>query len=192
MIRVISSDNLGFVKDTSKEDSEKALKDSWEIGEIGRGDKAKKARLKHLLVDKQEKGETLSLEEEKILRVVRERKTSLTQNQPHIEEPLPVKKVDPKKNVKPDPKKKDQKEIIEIPMQPVILLDMNKPCPKSESHVSAFIKEYLVYCYKDRKVIKNSQLDIDKSKKNSLNRTNNVSRNKRSNFRQNHDRFPRK
>ena len=48
----------------------------------------------------------LQPEEEKLLNEIRERKTTLNQNQPIVEEP--VKKVDPKKNTKPDPKKKDR------------------------------------------------------------------------------------
>ena len=103
----------------------------------------------------------LQPEEEKLLNEIRERKTTLNQNQPIVEEP--VKKVDPKKNTKPDPKKKELKEVIEPPIQPIILLDMNKPCPKVESHMSSFIKEYLVYCYKDRDIIKNNHLDLEKS-----------------------------
>jgi len=56
VIRVCSSDTLGFLKDTSKEDFEKALKDSWETAEPGRAEKAKKSRRKYLLQVKKREG----------------------------------------------------------------------------------------------------------------------------------------
>jgi hypothetical protein len=40
---------LGIVKDTDKEDKEKALKASWEANEPGRAEKAKRSRQKFIL-----------------------------------------------------------------------------------------------------------------------------------------------
>ena len=44
-----SSETLAIIKDTDKEDKEKALKVSWESNEPGRAEKAKKSRYKFLL-----------------------------------------------------------------------------------------------------------------------------------------------
>jgi len=43
---VISSETVAIVRDTTKEDREKAIKKSWEDQEPGRADKAKKSRIK--------------------------------------------------------------------------------------------------------------------------------------------------
>ena len=48
-LRLFSSETLAIVKDTDKEDREKALKASWEQNEAGRAEKAKKSRLKFML-----------------------------------------------------------------------------------------------------------------------------------------------
>lgn len=48
-MKVFSSETLAIVKDTDKEDREKALKASWEANEPGRAEKAKKARAKFVL-----------------------------------------------------------------------------------------------------------------------------------------------
>lgn len=154
MIRVISSDTLGFLKDSSKEDSEKALKDSWETAELGRAEKAKKARKKHLIITKKEKGQTLTEEDEKLLKENRERKLTTNVISTIVEE---TKKIDPKAkgNAKIDPKKKEPTQTV-IVQQPVNLLDMHKPNPKIESHTSRYIKEFLSYCYEDRtKILEN-------------------------------------
>lgn len=45
-IDVFASEIIGFVKDTTKEDAEKALISSWEAAQPGRADKAQKARIK--------------------------------------------------------------------------------------------------------------------------------------------------
>jgi len=47
-ISVFSSENIGFVKDTSKEDAEKAIIESWEINQPGRSQKAKLSRNKFM------------------------------------------------------------------------------------------------------------------------------------------------
>jgi len=61
------------VKDTDKEDREKALKASWETTEPGRAEKAGKSRQKYLLQQKLSKGEELTEEEQAILKEPRER-----------------------------------------------------------------------------------------------------------------------
>lgn len=63
MLKVYSQDTMAVVKDTEKEDSEKALKASWEQNEPGRAEKAKRSRLKYLAHLKKQKGEQLTEEE---------------------------------------------------------------------------------------------------------------------------------
>jgi hypothetical protein len=48
-MKVFSSETLAIVKDTDKEDKEKALKASWEANEAGRAEKAKRSRAKFIL-----------------------------------------------------------------------------------------------------------------------------------------------
>lgn len=48
-MKVFSSETLAIVKDTDKEDKEKALKASWEANEPGRAEKAKRSRMKFML-----------------------------------------------------------------------------------------------------------------------------------------------
>lgn len=43
-LTIFSSDTVGIVRDTAKEDRERAIKKSWEDKEPGRGANAKKAR----------------------------------------------------------------------------------------------------------------------------------------------------
>ena len=45
-LQVISTQTVAFVKNTDKEDKEKAIKKSWEEAEPGRSEKAKIARRK--------------------------------------------------------------------------------------------------------------------------------------------------
>jgi hypothetical protein len=56
-MKVFSSETLAVVKDTDKEDREKALKASWETNEAGRAEKAKRSRLKFVLQERLKKGE---------------------------------------------------------------------------------------------------------------------------------------
>jgi hypothetical protein len=135
------------------------LKDSWEIAEQGRAERAKKARKKHLLTVKREKGDTLTEEEEKILKEHRERKTTTSGV---VEE---VKKVDPKAKgiIKVDPKKKDVQPT-QVATVPVNTLDLSKPVPNIEQHSSKYIKDFLHYCYQERKiVVDNSFLETKSS-----------------------------
>lgn len=66
-MKVYSSDTVAIVKDTDKEDREKALKDSWEQAEPGRADKSRKSRLRYLASLKQERGEELTDQEKEAL-----------------------------------------------------------------------------------------------------------------------------
>ncbi len=76
VLRIYSPESVMMVKDTSKEDSEKFLKDNWETIEPGRSDKARKSRLKHLITCKKNMGKLLTLEEEQLLLEERPRTVS--------------------------------------------------------------------------------------------------------------------
>jgi hypothetical protein len=56
-MKVFSSETLAIIKDTDKEDREKALKASWEAAEAGRAEKAKRSRQKYVLQERLRKGE---------------------------------------------------------------------------------------------------------------------------------------
>lgn len=72
-IKMFNSETLALVKDTDKEDREKALKASWETADPGRAEKASKSRQRYLLLKKQKAGEELTEEELEILKEKRER-----------------------------------------------------------------------------------------------------------------------
>ena len=48
-LTVYGSDTVAIIKDTTKEDKEKAIKKSWEDKEPGRAANAKKSRAKYLI-----------------------------------------------------------------------------------------------------------------------------------------------
>jgi hypothetical protein len=52
VIKCYTSDTIAIIKDTDKEDKEKALKHSWETAEPGRAEKAAKSRLKFIAQQK--------------------------------------------------------------------------------------------------------------------------------------------
>ena len=150
-IKVFSSDKLTFVKELSKEDKEKSLKDNWEENEPGRAEKAKISRKKYFIQKVQKEGGKLSLEQLEILNakdqkghvntkrgsVAKKRKTRVSINAIN-------KKTDDKKS---EDEKKDK-------------LKTKKVLPKSNDHYSKYIKNYLDYAYKKRtRKINNNILD---------------------------------
>jgi len=162
VLRMFSSDTLGFVKDTTKEDKEKSLIESWETSEAGRADKAKKSRLRYLIQTKKDKGESITPEEEKILNEERERKTTNAV----VTEEVKVKtgaKVSAKDNKKPDPKKDDKKKEVVKPIEPVVT-PVSKVLPKPEGHKSHFVKSFLYYTYQERTIIFDNELSQNESK----------------------------
>jgi len=48
VIKFYTSDTIAVIKDTDKEDRERALKNSWETAEPGRAEKAAKSRMRFL------------------------------------------------------------------------------------------------------------------------------------------------
>lgn len=81
-----TSETIALIKDTDKEDREKALKASWETAEPGRAEKAAKSRAKFLAQQKQARGEALTPEETELVNEKRERV-----KKKDIEEAAPVK-----------------------------------------------------------------------------------------------------
>jgi hypothetical protein len=172
VIRVFSNETIGFVKDTSKEDMERALKESWEIAEPGRADKAKKSRAKYMIQLKKDKGEELTYEEEQFLNEERERKTFT-----HIEENLEKNNADKTgkggKGLNVSAKKDNTKggKLLN-PIKPPSVhstpvgtkIDFNKPLPKPDEHTSKYLKEFLEYCYQERVCVLDSELEQEKSK----------------------------
>jgi hypothetical protein len=49
VLKFFTSDTIALIKDTDKEDREKALKASWETAEPGRAEKAAKSRQRYLI-----------------------------------------------------------------------------------------------------------------------------------------------
>jgi len=48
-MKLFASETIAIIKDTDKEDREKALKASWETAEPGRAEKAAKSRARYLI-----------------------------------------------------------------------------------------------------------------------------------------------
>jgi len=49
VMKLFTSETIAVIKDTDKEDREKALKASWEAAEPGRAEKAAKSRARYLI-----------------------------------------------------------------------------------------------------------------------------------------------
>ena len=99
-IKMFNSETLALVKDTDKEDREKALKASWEAADPGRAEKAARSRQRYLLMKRQKAGEELNEEELEILKEKRERV-----RKKDLEEQATAKGGKAKAPAKADPKK---------------------------------------------------------------------------------------
>ena len=145
IIRVFSSDTLGFCEDTHKEDKEKAVIASWEEAEPGRAEKAKNSRRRFLLMKKKNNGEELDEEEEKFLSEVRIRKTEESKNEDN-EKNKNVKG----KNVKEKKEKGKNEEKKEDEEKERTEINFNKKTSTVEEHSSLYIKNFLYYAYDKR------------------------------------------
>lgn len=85
VLRVFASEPVLFTKDTTKEDSEKYLKDNWENNELGRSEKAKRSRLIHLIKTKKNMGTILSIEEQQLLLEDRPKTVATSSLMQHLE-----------------------------------------------------------------------------------------------------------
>jgi hypothetical protein len=73
LMKWYTSETLALIKDTDKEDREKALKNSWEEQQLGRAEKARDSRKRFQLTKKKAAGEDLTEEETEFLKIKRER-----------------------------------------------------------------------------------------------------------------------
>jgi len=75
-IRIFSSNYIGFIKDYSKIEHEKLIKEEWENKDSGRTLRASKSRKRYLLQQKQNNNEKLNEEEKKDLEEERKRRSA--------------------------------------------------------------------------------------------------------------------
>lgn len=140
VLKFFTSETIALIKDTDKEDREKALKASWETAEPGRAEKANKSRQRYLIQQKQKAGEQLTDDELIILYEKRERvkKKDLEEAaQQKGKKAPPPKKEDPKAKGKGAPVQEEQKKPIIPEEEPPLQL------PGPSEHVNANIVEFL-------------------------------------------------
>ena len=169
IIKVFSSDTLGFCEDTSKEDKEKAIIASWEENEPGRAEKAKSSRKRFLLEKKLKEGEELTEEEKEFLKEKRVRKTFEKKEEEENEKNKndPKKKAanaNNKKNVNPN-KKNEEEEETKIKEE----LNFDKKISDESAHKSLFIKNFLNYAFTDRLIKFDHNLNQDQKELNNTN-----------------------
>lgn len=148
VLKFFTSDTVALIKDTDKEDREKALKLGWETAEPGRAEKAAKSRQRYLLQQKQKAGEALTDEELAILSEKRERV-----RKKDLEEAVHAKgskkaaapaKADAKKGGKVVEEKKQAPVLIVHEEEPAVVL------PEPSQHVNANIVAFLEHFKADR------------------------------------------
>ena len=105
IIRVYASNSISFIKDRTKEEHEKKLKEKWEERDNGRSKLAIRSRLKFLIFAKTLKKEKLDDNETKILSENRQRRT--TNEIDHIVPMEEENKINKKKGKKNEEKKGD-------------------------------------------------------------------------------------
>lgn len=180
-VRIFPTENIAFMKDTSKEETEGQLKESWEARQPGRAEKAKMSRKKYLLYVKKHRGETLSPEEESLLNEFTNRVyiTNL-----HSDSGIPKKGADGKnptnivaanntsansnirkesfikKDNKEDPLSDEKAYNQAQYLKQSFYARMNKTrtFPKPENHCSLYLKNFLSYVYRERTVEYNNKM----------------------------------
>lgn len=173
-IRIFSSEVIYFSKDTSKEDREKAVKDSWEQIEKGRSELAKTSRLRFLGINKKMRGETLSPNEELIINTERVRKTA--QSYDGFASSVKLQDTQKRKlsNAAQDPKSKNpnntQGKNAQIDIPPVVneyskyeRLELKPIVIKPEAHRSYYIRNFINYSTRERTVTKGQNVAISQS-----------------------------
>lgn len=147
-MKVFSSETLAIIKDTDKEDREKALKASWEAAEAGRAEKAKKSRQKYVLQERLRKGEQLTEEEMAIVKEVRER---IRKKDEVIPDPKAA-KAPPGKGApaKGGPPAKDDKAKAPAPGGKEEEEKNKRILPEPHHHVNNEIREFLIHFKSDR------------------------------------------
>ena len=147
-VKMFNSETLALVKDTDKEDREKALKASWETADPGRAERAARSRQRYLLLKKMKSGEEPTEEEQELLKEKRERvrKKDLEEaaaNPKAAKGKAPAKN-DPKKGAKgaAQPEKADEEEEYK-----------RRVLPEPASHVNAGIVSFLNHFKRDRLIV---------------------------------------
>ena len=149
-IKVFSSDKINFVKEFSKEEKEKSLKNNWEENEPGRAEKAKISRKKYFIDKIKKEGGRLTNEQleligaktEKTEKTEKIEKTEKSDNIPN-KRGSTAKKRKTRVSIMATNKKSDEKKSEEK-------LKTKKVLPRSNDHYSKYIKNYLDYAYKKR------------------------------------------
>lgn len=133
-LKVFSSDTLAIVKDTDKEDREKALKDSWEVAEPGRAEKSRKSRIRFIAMSKQKEGVELTEEEKEVLKEKRVRGAA------NLKEAVPDPKAAKGKGDKKAQVVEEEEKVEEVPVE----------FPKSTDYTNLHIKEFIHHFENDR------------------------------------------
>jgi len=143
-IKVFPSDKLCFIKDMSKEDQEKLLKNDWEENEPGRAEKAKISRKRFVLEKLKKGGGKLTEEEQSLIKAQRQRKGQKDENEKIVNDKRKKAKIQINAiNKKVDYKKNDEE-------NKDTLLNSKKTLPLPKDHCSRYVKSYLNYSYKKR------------------------------------------
>ena len=157
-----SSETLALIKDTDKEDREKALKAQWEADEPGRADKAKLSRQKFMLKKKVKAEEQLTEEELEILNEKRERVRKKDQDEAAAKGAKGGKAPPAKGKGAPPPKGAPAAaatEEVHADSGPKITY------PLAENHVNNDIMEFLDHFASSRKIIEETADDQETRKR---------------------------
>lgn len=197
-IRVFSTDNLAFMKDTSKEEAEALLKQNWEASQPGRSERAKLSRKKYLLHVKKQRGEALTAEEEALLNEARNRIYLTTINQEQLQKKINAgneasvannnrksaannpkdqntgKNITNPGNNKYDPLDNNYNQAQYLKQSFYARMNKTRVFPKPENHCSLFLKNFLSYVYRDRTIESNNNSQkfyLDENKLEELSKT---------------------
>ena len=149
-ISVFSTDALTFIKNTIKEDREKAVIESWEINEPGRKIKAEKSRKKYFVNIKYNNGEMLTPEEEELIPEKIKRKEIIESTSNMLVTNIPPRAGAPTSDNSQDDKKQDE--------------DIMKKLPKINNYRSLFMKNFYMYSNQKRVVTKSKGSNYNKER----------------------------
>jgi hypothetical protein len=189
-VRFFSTENIALMKDTSKEERESSLKESWEIKNAGRAEKAKLSRKKFLLISKKNRGEQLTPEEETLLNEIRNKVylTQLEQEKKNKGAKEDAKKLE-NKEINRDGKSagsknsKDKAKINPLNDQNMVSksqflkqsfynrANKTRLLPKPEHHSALYLKNFLSYAYRDRVIQSENKINkfcLDEQKVNKI------------------------
>ena len=141
-ISVFSTDALTFIKNSIKEDKEKAVIENWEIKEPGRKNKAEISRKKYLVKLKFSKGEILTPREEELISIKINNKEVIESNSNMLVTNIPLKRALSEPDMKIDEKKQDE-------------IDILKKLPKIKKYRAFFMKNFYLYSKQNRVITKN-------------------------------------